>query len=259
MKIFRFFGTVFGLFLVAVAVTAVSSQELAEKHGTVTNTLVSVVILSAGFFMLWLCNRRARALLHWIGSPLAGYGGRLAQKLPNRFGPFTRAQVVMLAGAALLVAGMARMIQSERTLKAAYRSLESRSLSHDSSTYVRGRILVIQTPEGKVHPIHYDLPAQLRARSADEVGTVAEVMCAETRVASYAQPGMQAGSGSPGAYKRWCSVSLIDFAAGVRIGGVKTVSGSDPPTRKRRAGSAKGSRATPLVLQYLQNLPRRQP
>ncbi|MDA1132006.1 MAG: hypothetical protein O2905_02125 [Proteobacteria bacterium] len=88
--------------------------------------------------------------------------------------------------------------------------------------YIRhGKVLVIDVDNGVLDPIHDRLPKEIRARTPDEVGTVALVECLHTEVGTY----FFWAKG----YSTYCDATLIDWPTRQILAGIGV---TNSPPRK---------------------------
>lgn len=114
--------------------------------------------------------------------------------------------------------------------------------------YIRGKVVTVDTFNKKIDPLYFDLPADLRASTPAEVGTIVWMHRQASQVGYYTKGG--------GAHQWRCDLKVIDRTTSTLLA-EKTFWGSDPPRSKTDSGDAYGSFPSGEIIGYLSGLPRK--
>ncbi len=119
----------------------------------------------------------------------------------------------------------------------------------EGTPYRTGRILAVDVGRCEVdEDVHFELPEDLRARTPEEVGTVAWVKWGTRAVGKYTD-GATASSYT-------CTLTVIDRAKWTIIH-EEEMGGPGPPSQRKSTESATGAKPTWVIVEYLKTLPSR--
>lgn len=115
--------------------------------------------------------------------------------------------------------------------------------------YVSGKVLPVDKTEKIVdRSVYFALPGGLKARLAQDVGTVVWLDWGTTQVGTY--------TGGGNAYVRTCEATVIDESRNAIVG-TADFTGTDPPSGKTSSGDAYGDAPVQKVVNYIVALPRK--
>jgi hypothetical protein len=136
------------------------------------------------------------------------------------------------------------------------------NLPVEDARYLKGKLLVINARARDIdHDLFMALPDDLKAKTHDEVGSLAVLDCGHNVVGYYSTG---SDSKSPRGYNNTasredCSLTVVDMGA-PRVSAYRRFTGAEPPASIRvRAGgpgSASGGRPDSDMISYLSELPR---
>jgi hypothetical protein len=132
---------------------------------------------------------------------------------------------------------------------ASYRYLDDQAETDDP--YITNKVIAMDGSNGKLDSVYYELPGDLKANTAEEVGTIVRFKWHSENKGRYGSRGY--------AFKMSCDIALIDCATH-KVIGRHHIEGDDPPTSiMTRQNSSLGWSEKPVerIVAYLLTLPRR--
>ena len=136
------------------------------------------------------------------------------------------------------------------------RSLHSSpTAAQQANPYIAGKIIVVGDKDDTIDGFFWSLPAELRAKTPDEVGTViSKPPCVKGLVGRYTN---EVTGGNDGNAYRWhCSLTIIDYRSGVTVG-EKEFDGSDPPGKAQHGDQYGDKPRTGDIVTWITSLPRK--